>query len=173
MTYRMSAYNNDGQLIIPDLALYITPLSIINFELFIVEVRKHGNFSNGSFENDMIKIGKEMKLALDKMVAYKMDSPEVIGLLIRGLKATVLKTDLVYNGQYRLIEISTFFIVRDTVEDLMLIPGIIQKLDQARQIIHGTIEKVYKTIRKENGTTQDNNVFMRKVCQSPVTVKKE
>lgn len=84
MTYRMISYNNDGQLIIPDLVLYITPLSNINFELFVVEVKKHGNFSNGSFENDMIKLGKDMKLALDKMVAYKVDSPEVISLLIRG-----------------------------------------------------------------------------------------
>ncbi|KAG1041172.1 hypothetical protein G6F43_012143 [Rhizopus delemar] len=173
MTYRMASYNNDGQLIIPDLVLYITLLSNINFELFVVEVKKHGNFSNGSLENDMIKLGKEMKLPLDKMVAYKVDSPEVISLLIRGSKATVMKMDLLYNGQYRLIEISNFFIVRDTVEDIMLIPGIIQKLDQARQMIQNTIEKVYKAIRKEVSSTQDNNTFMRKVCQSPITVKKE
>lgn len=84
MTYRISSYDNDGQLIIPDLILYITLLSAINFELFVVKIKKHGNFSNGSFENDMIKLGKEMKLVLDKMVAYKVNSPEVIGHLIMG-----------------------------------------------------------------------------------------
>lgn len=69
MTYRMSSYNDEGQLMIPDLILYINPLYITNFELLVVEVKKHGNFSNGSFENDMIKLGKKRKLALDKMVA--------------------------------------------------------------------------------------------------------
>ncbi|GAA5800827.1 hypothetical protein HPULCUR_006266 [Helicostylum pulchrum] len=173
MSYRMSSGTNDGQMMIPDLALYIDPLSVINFELFIVEVKKHGNFSNGTLENDMIKLGKEMKLAVDKLITHKVDSPEIIGLLIRGLNVTVMKMDLQYNGQYRLIEISTFFLVRDTIDDIMLIPSIIQKLDQVRQIIQDTMEKIYKAIRKELCSTRVNNTFMRKGCHSPVTVKKE
>jgi hypothetical protein len=40
--------------------------------------------------------------------------------------------DLLYNGQFRLIEINNFFIVRDTVDDIILIPGIMQKLGQAQ-----------------------------------------
>lgn len=40
--------------------------------------------------------------------------------------------DLAYNGQYRMVEMSQFFIVRDNVDDIMLIPTIIQKLDQIK-----------------------------------------
>lgn len=40
MTYRMSSYHNDGQLMITDLILYITLSSAINFELFAVKIKK-------------------------------------------------------------------------------------------------------------------------------------
>ncbi|GAA5802401.1 hypothetical protein HPULCUR_007866 [Helicostylum pulchrum] len=128
---------------------------------------------NGTLENDMVKLGKEMKLAVDKLITYKVDSPEITGLLIRGLNVTVMKMNLQYNGQYRLIEISTFFLVRDTIDDIMLIPSIVQKLDQVRQIVQDTMENVYEAIRKELCSTRVNNTFMRKDCHSPVTVKEE
>lgn len=80
----MKANNSDGKVMIPDLALYADPLSTINFELFVVEVKKQGNYSNGNLEKDLIKLGKEMKLALDKLLQYKVKNPEVPGLLVEG-----------------------------------------------------------------------------------------
>lgn len=80
----MASYCNDGQLMTPDFVVYVDPISTIKFELFIIEVKKHGNYGNGNLEKDLIKLGKEMQLALDKLVLYKVENPEVVGLLVEG-----------------------------------------------------------------------------------------
>jgi hypothetical protein len=41
---------------------------VTNYELFFVEVKRLGKFANGTFESDLIKLGKEMQVALDKLV---------------------------------------------------------------------------------------------------------
>lgn len=73
-----------GQVMIPDFALYLDPLSVVNFELFVVEVKKPENFSNGHLETDLVKLGKEMQVALHKLIEKKVESPEVVALLIEG-----------------------------------------------------------------------------------------
>ncbi|KAG1459297.1 hypothetical protein G6F46_005517 [Rhizopus delemar] len=172
LTYRMTFYCSDGQLMIPDFVVYVDPISTIKFELFIIEVKKHGNYGNGNLEKDLIKLGKEMQLALDKLVLYKVENPEVVGLLVEGIKVTAFKMDLAYNGQYRMVEMSQFFVVRDNVDDIMLIPTIIQKLDQIKQVIEDTNEKIFKTLKVKDCSI-DLTSYMRKACGSPVVVKKE
>lgn len=60
------------------------PLSTMNFELFFVEVKRPGNTSNGTLESDLTKLGKEMQIALNKLVLQKVDKPVAVGLLIEG-----------------------------------------------------------------------------------------
>ncbi|CAO3697342.1 unnamed protein product [Rhizopus microsporus] len=67
---------------IPDFTLYSDPLTVTNFELFVVEVKKSGSFSNGHLETDIVKLGKEMQLALDKFIEKKVKSPKVVALLV-------------------------------------------------------------------------------------------
>lgn len=57
---------------------------MVNFKLFIVEVKKPGNFSNSRLETDLVKLGKEMQVVLDKLIKKKVESPEVVALLIGG-----------------------------------------------------------------------------------------
>jgi hypothetical protein len=73
----MLSYTNDSQLMIPDLVVYVDPLSTINC-------------SNGNFEKDLVKLGKEMQLAIDKLIIYKVENPEVVGLLVEGKSNSVL-----------------------------------------------------------------------------------
>ena len=47
-------------------------------------MKKQGNCSNGGLEKDLVKLGKEMQLALNKFVAYKVENPVVTGLLVEG-----------------------------------------------------------------------------------------
>lgn len=49
-----------------------------------------------------------------------------------GTKVTAFKIDLVHNGQYRMVEVSQFFVVRDNIDDIMLIPATIQKIEQIK-----------------------------------------
>ncbi|KAG1145670.1 hypothetical protein G6F37_004475 [Rhizopus arrhizus] len=92
MTYRM--VSKEGQVMIPDFTLYSDALTATNFELFVVEVKKPGNFSNGHLETDIVTLGKEMQLALDKLIEKKVKNPEVVALLVEGYKATTFKMDL-------------------------------------------------------------------------------
>ncbi|KAI7902346.1 uncharacterized protein BX663DRAFT_486668 [Cokeromyces recurvatus] len=38
-------------------------------------------------------------------------------------EVTAFKMDLQYNGQYRMIELISFFVVRNNIDDFMLVPG--------------------------------------------------
>lgn len=60
------------------------PISVTKFELFVVEVKKLGNFSNGHLETDFVKLGKEMQLALDKLIEKKVENLEVVALLVES-----------------------------------------------------------------------------------------
>jgi hypothetical protein len=141
--------NDDGQIMIPDLVFYSDMLSCIRFELFVAEVKKEGNYSNGHIEKDLIKLRKEMQLALNMMVYYKVKDPEVVGLLVEGMITLLIvclastklfeiglimlfyKMDLCYNGQYRMIKIITCNMIRKNAnDDILLVLSNIQKLDQ-------------------------------------------
>ncbi|KAI9004915.1 hypothetical protein CLU79DRAFT_782039 [Phycomyces nitens] len=172
MTYRLVSYIKDRGLMIPDLVLYLNPLSTINFELLMIEVKKHGNFGNGNLEKDLVKLGKEMQLALDKLAIFKVKDPVVVGLLVEGIEITSYKMDLKYNGQYRMIEMGQFYAVRDNLVDVMLVPSIIQRMNQVQQIIEEMSIKVFKAINgQEYG--QDVTTCMRTPCSSPVIISKE
>lgn len=69
---------------IPDLAIFINPSSVTNFELLLIEVKKHRNYSNGNLEKVLVKLGKEMQLALNKLLTHNVKNPEVLGLLVEG-----------------------------------------------------------------------------------------
>lgn len=47
--------------------------------------------------------------------------------------------DLKYNGKYRMIKISEFNFIRKTSDDILLLPTIMEKLDQMRVILLNTI----------------------------------
>ncbi|CAO3660894.1 unnamed protein product [Rhizopus stolonifer] len=95
---------------VPDFTLYLDPLTLTKFDMFVIEVKKPGKISNGHLETDLVKLGKEMKLALDKLIEKKVKNPEIIALLVEGYKATAFKMDLRYNGQYRMIELNSFLL---------------------------------------------------------------
>ncbi|KAI9476089.1 MAG: hypothetical protein EXX96DRAFT_287681 [Benjaminiella poitrasii] len=82
ITYRMVA--KKGQLMIPDFTLYLDPLTVTNFELFVVEVKNPGNISDGHLETDFVKLGKKMQLTLDKLLEKKVKNPEIVALLVEG-----------------------------------------------------------------------------------------
>lgn len=68
----------------PDLTHFINPLLSTNHELLFVEVKRKENYANRNLENDLIKLGKEMQIALDKLVMLKIKEPKVVGILVEG-----------------------------------------------------------------------------------------
>lgn len=91
---------------IPDLALFIEPNSGTQYELFFVEVKRKGNHRNNHLKDDLVKLGKKMHTALNKLVEKKVKNPEVVGLLLEDCNAVAYKMTLDYDGQYQMTEIS-------------------------------------------------------------------
>ncbi|EIE91147.1 hypothetical protein RO3G_15858 [Rhizopus delemar RA 99-880] len=47
-----------------------------------------------------------------------------------------------------MVELSRFFLTRDNVDDVMLVPTIMEKLCQLQRIIQNTIDKLYQAIQE-------------------------
>ena len=52
----------------------------MRFEFCCIEVKSSGR-NNG--ESDMVRLGKELKLMIDKLVLYDVRDPVVVGALVR------------------------------------------------------------------------------------------
>ncbi|KAG1048970.1 hypothetical protein G6F43_008679 [Rhizopus delemar] len=133
------------------LTYHLTPgsnHSNINDELFFIEVKRPGKYNNGHLESNLVKLDKEMQIALNKSILRKVASPEVVGLLIEGYTATTYKMDLKFNGQYRMMELSRFHFVRECIDDILLVPAVMEKLFQIQTIIQKTLEELYDSLAK-------------------------
>jgi hypothetical protein len=74
-----------NQTMIPDFVMFVEPLSSIIFELFFVEVKRKGNKSNGNSESDLVKLRKEMQIALNKLIFQGVKNPQVVGIHVEGI----------------------------------------------------------------------------------------
>lgn len=86
LTYHLLPHSNHpmNQTMLPDFVIFVEPLSAIMFELLFVEVKRRGNKSNGNSESDLVKLGKEMQIALNKLMFQGVVDPEVVGILVEG-----------------------------------------------------------------------------------------
>lgn len=99
--------------------------------------------------------------------------------------------DLAYNGVYRMIELSEFHACRGNINNIMLIPTIMQRLDEVKvsiyrfffliqslmlyvflwqTVIEETKKKLFQALKGE--VLEDKTEWMRKPCDSPVVVEK-
>lgn len=79
----------------PDYVLFIGAST--NFELLFVEVKRTGTWFNST--GDLVKLGKEMQVALDKLVIKRVNNPTVVGMVVEGKINNQIKvsTYLLYN----------------------------------------------------------------------------
>lgn len=86
MTYHFGPPNGHqcGIMMMPHFVLFVDPSSKRSFELMFVEVKRKGSNSNGHHESEVVKIGKEMQVAINKLIFQKVENPEVVGLLVEG-----------------------------------------------------------------------------------------
>lgn len=74
-----------------------------------------------------------------------------------------------YDGQYKMTEISRLNFTRENVDDTLLIPAIVQKLDRIKDIINNTITSIYRCISGDEelvGLTP----FTRQACNTSVSI---
>ncbi|CEI97854.1 hypothetical protein RMCBS344292_11979 [Rhizopus microsporus] len=110
-----------------------------------------------------------MHTILNKLVKKRVRNPEVVELLIEDTKTIAYKMTLKYEGLYQMIEISQFNFTRDNTDDTLLIPAIIEKLSQIKEIVLATISNLYQCI---NGNEElvDLTSYTRQACKTPVPI---
>jgi hypothetical protein len=96
--------------------------------------------------------------------------------------------DLTFNDQHRMIELSKFHFVRDTIDDIMLVPVIMERPYQSKitsylannhssylicpkAIIQETLLKLYANFDEEEDS-EDPTSYVRIACGSPLVTKK-
>ncbi|RCH84970.1 hypothetical protein CU097_004261 [Rhizopus azygosporus] len=121
LTYHLlpPTQHSSSQSMIPDYVFFAEPYSEITFELCFVEVKRKENHYKRGYESDLVK--------LDHI-------------------ATAFKMDLKYNGQYRMVKLSELNFIRKTPDDILLLPTIMEKLNQIKEIISGTLKNLYEAI---------------------------
>lgn len=107
-------------------------------------------------ENDLTKLGKEMQIALNKLVLQKVDNPVVVGLLIEGTKASTFKMDIAYNGQSRMVE------PPPRADDIMLVPINMEKMLYK-------FNYIYEAVNVKNIPKLDASNYIRYPCGSQVS----
>ncbi|ORE02180.1 hypothetical protein BCV72DRAFT_252630 [Rhizopus microsporus var. microsporus] len=137
MTYRLVPIVSIYTIMISGFVLWMEPHSETSFKMFFVKVKRQGNPSNGHLESDLVKLGKEIQLGLNKLVKRKVAYPKVAGLLLEGNRATAYKMDLL-----------KFYLTRDNVDDALLTPTILEKLYQLQAIVQKTINNLYQVIQE-------------------------
>lgn len=63
---------------IPDYVFFAEPYSEITFELCFVEVKRKENHYKRGYESDLVKLGKEMQIGINKLILQKVANPEVV-----------------------------------------------------------------------------------------------
>ncbi|KAI8637871.1 hypothetical protein BD408DRAFT_477957 [Parasitella parasitica] len=162
---------SSSPLMMPNYVLFVEPYSSITFELCFVEVKRKGNHYKGNYESDLVKMGKEMQISINKLILQKVTNPEVVGLLIKeDHVATAFKIDLKYNDQYRMMKISEFNFIRTTSDDILLLPTIMEKLNQIKAIISNTLKNLYEALGNKEDQ-EDLTSYIRTPCTCPVHTK--
>ncbi|CEP10662.1 hypothetical protein [Parasitella parasitica] len=74
--------------------------------------------------------------------------------------------DLKHNGQYRLMKISEFNFIRKTPDDILLLPTIMEKLNQIKGIISSTLKNLYEALGNKDDQ-EDLTSYIRAPCTNP------
>ncbi|KAG2226897.1 hypothetical protein INT45_010176 [Circinella minor] len=68
-----------------------------------------------NLHSDLVKLGKEMKIGVEKLVNEGVEEPEVVGIVVEGVEMTTYKLDLKYDGQYRMYVLNSCYLSRKMI----------------------------------------------------------
>lgn len=134
----------------PDYVLFVEPYSSITFKLCFVEFKRKGDHYKGNYESDLVKLvsissyykglsTRKPLVYLLKKVNIFVEATILSPIYVVDNVATAFKIYLKYNDQYRMMRISEFNFIRKTPDDILLLPTIMEKLNQIKVILFNTI----------------------------------
>ncbi|KAI8381207.1 uncharacterized protein BYT42DRAFT_565680 [Radiomyces spectabilis] len=156
----------------PDYVMYAQPTARTNFDLFFVEVKSWPNKGN-KHETDTIKLGKEMKLGIDKLVNRSVEDPMTVGMLVEGCHVKTYYMDLKFDGQYRMVEMARYKLPGNRVDGLLIVPPVLESMKQMKLIIEHTMKSLYAAVKAGRPKTPSGlSGFVRSSCGSPTMTRK-
>ncbi|KAI9270467.1 hypothetical protein BDA99DRAFT_416573, partial [Phascolomyces articulosus] len=108
------------------------------FDLLAVEVKPPQKSSNHQLQSDYVKVGKEMKEMVDRLVKKGISNPITCGILVEGYEMRTYSLQLVADGVYLMIEHGFIELLRYP-QSVCGVPGIMEHLMQLKSILSTTI----------------------------------
>ncbi|KAI8381205.1 uncharacterized protein BYT42DRAFT_613006 [Radiomyces spectabilis] len=155
----------------PDYVMY-TEAGVTNFELLFIEI-KNWPSKGIKEETDTIKLGKEMKLGIDKLVDEGVEDPMTVGMIVEGCHAKTYYMDLRFDGLYRMVEICQFDLPTNRGDELLLVPPVLERLKQMKVMTEQTIKNIHAAVDPARLKTPSEALgFLRLSCGTPTVTKK-
>ncbi|CAO3703753.1 unnamed protein product [Rhizopus stolonifer] len=79
--------------------------------------------------------------------------------------------DLAHNGEYRMVELSKLHFLCNYVDDIWLVPAIMEKFHQIRMCIQQMLQNLYHAIHNKD-SSRDISSYTRLPCGKPLALKK-
>lgn len=115
----------------PDFGIYVNGLSQ-RFEVVVGEFEAPKGHCQG--ESDTIKIGKEMRTMINRLVTIGVEDPVVCGVLVSGGCLSTYKMELRGPKLYVMARLSKLNLIR-TSDDLVMLPILVSRIAQV-QVMH-------------------------------------
>ncbi|CAO3637683.1 unnamed protein product [Cunninghamella blakesleeana] len=170
-SYVMNGNNveNGNASLMADYTVSYSPIHGHIFDLFVVEIKPIGKSSTSQPQSDFVKLGKEMKRMVDCLVNEDIETVQVDGILVEGIKCHTYIMDLGYDGIYRIVQIGEFNLLRDS-SDILLVPKIIEYLSQVKSFLLETANSIDLKFKNNNNhphKVQQRHLRKREACGSP------
>ncbi|KAG2224739.1 hypothetical protein INT45_009054 [Circinella minor] len=157
------------QTFLPDFTLYNSKLSsVTNYEFTVVEIKAKASNKD---ESDMVRIGKELKICIDKLANAGVIDPVAVGIIIRGSRIQFFKMLLDGPGAYTMVELGNLNLPRSP-SDTPLLPSLVERFCQLKDFAEESVAKLYEAHRKQRHSNKTHNNYqkqwLRPTCQTPI-----
>lgn len=123
----------------PDFGIYVNGLSQ-RFEVVVGEFKAPKGHCQG--ESDTIKIGKEMRTMINRLITIGVEDPVVCGVLVSKGCLSTYKMELRGPKLYVMTRLSKLNLIR-TSDDLAMLPILVSRIAQV-QVIHSSMAVTMK-----------------------------
>ncbi|OAD04261.1 hypothetical protein MUCCIDRAFT_183364 [Mucor lusitanicus CBS 277.49] len=123
----------------------------INVKCVIIVAEFKPKSHHSSTESDLIKLGKQLKLMYNDLVAKGTPHPTVGGLLCQGENACTFIMDLPSPQVYRMTKLSQITLCRKVTESSLL-PVLVSKLIQIKNVALENLKKAEDSILRASNT---------------------
>ncbi|KAL9538498.1 hypothetical protein MBANPS3_010889 [Mucor bainieri] len=113
------------------------------FDLVVVEIKPRSNLSS-SPPSDFVKLGQQMKIMINRLVAHHIPNPVVGSLLVEGNMCYTYQMELKGKNFYTMLLLDEFPLCTMTAE-LPLLPTIYQNINKLKSTAESVASRIEQT----------------------------